>query len=120
MKPLLLLSTLLFINCIQSPGNNEPELIEKINKNNPEFFTGEGSITIDTLNLWEYEIWIAIFDYKGGGYGEYNTSKFGDLNTTCIRKELPKLYFNLSCMEEYYGDYAHLLEIQIKTRYTNQ
>jgi len=120
MKTLLLLSTLFFINCVQSPGASEPELIEKISKYNPEYFSDYSTINIDTLNLWEYEIWVAIFDHQGGGYKEGNTYNYRDIQRDCVTMSLPALTFDIQCIKDYFIDYAHLLEIQVITRYINQ
>ena len=111
MKTLLILTALLLNNCITSSEPQEQEHT-KHTKHTQAYNWPVNSISIDSTSLWSYSVYISIYDFKGGGYSDKNTSEFDSLQN-CMLFTGNKVLFDTTCINEYFTDYADILAITI-------
>lgn len=115
MKILLLLTTLLLANCTTSPTeapNTQLETIESA----IDFQSMNNTHTITIApNTFSYWFTISIYDFKGGGYSNKNTSIHNIQH--CFTTTQSTITLDKECLEYAFTDYADILAIHYYSDY---
>jgi len=109
MKTLLLLTTLILANCTTNPTeapNTQLETLESA----IDFQSMDSTHTITIApNTFSYWFTVSIFDFKGGGYSNKNTSSHNIQH--CFTQTKTTVQIDKKCIEYRFTDYADILAI---------
>ena len=114
MKTLLILSSLLFINCTTSPNEEDTQL--KTVEQEIEFQSMDNTHTLSISDsVFSYWFTISIYDFKGGGYSNKNTASHNIQH--CFTQTQTNVQIDKKCIEYAFTDYADILSIHFYTDY---